>query len=87
MSRKTCSFVSVWAVLAALRLLLAATAAVNIPADTLSVPSGRNVTEGQHKRTMRFTADELLSTRFPSRISDDIDIDPCKGGKLCTAVI
>jgi hypothetical protein len=30
---------------------------------------------------MRFTIEELLHTRFPSRISDDIDLDPCKGGK------
>jgi hypothetical protein len=32
-------------------------------------------------RAMRFTIEELLHTRFPSRVSDDIDLDPCKGGK------
>jgi hypothetical protein len=30
---------------------------------------------------VRFTIEELLHTKFPSRISDDIDLDPCKGGK------
>jgi hypothetical protein len=80
MSRKTCFLVSDSAALAVLRLLLAAT--LTIPAGAMSTFSGRNVTEGQHQRAVRFTADELLNTRFPSRISDDIDLDPCKGGKL-----
>ncbi|XP_069702500.1 protein tolkin [Periplaneta americana] len=33
----------------------------------LGVPSGA-----------KFTAHELLTTSFPSRVSDDIDVDPCK---------
>lgn len=28
-----------------------------------------------------FTADELQRTKFPSRVSDDLDLDPCKSGK------
>jgi tolkin protein len=28
---------------------------------------------------VRFTIEELLHSKFPSRISDDIDLDPCKG--------
>lgn len=44
--------------------------------------------DGQHRRSARhnvkqrriYTADELLHTRFPSQISDDIDMDPCKSG-------
>lgn len=37
---------------------------------------------GRHNAKSRriFTADELVHTRFPSRISDDIDMDPCKSG-------
>lgn len=29
-----------------------------------------------------YTAEELMNTRFPSQISDDIDMDPCKSGGL-----
>jgi hypothetical protein len=39
------------------------------------------VIDGHHRRAMRFTAEELMNTRFSSRISDDIDLDPCKGGE------
>lgn len=89
MSRKT-FFVSVGAGLAVLRLLLACrvllwfglAAPLTIPTVAMSTFSGPNATEWQLHRTMRFTAEELLNTRFASRISDDIDLDPCKGGKL-----
>lgn len=30
-----------------------------------------------------FTADELLRTKFPMRVSDDLDLDPCKSGGWC----
>lgn len=40
----------------------------------------------QHQRNFspkyHYTIDELLNTTFPTRISDDIDLDPCKTGKL-----
>jgi hypothetical protein len=52
-----------------------------VPARTASTSSGNNVTEMHPQRAVRFTIDELINTRFPSRISDDIDLDPCKGGK------
>jgi hypothetical protein len=29
----------------------------------------------------KFTAQELLTKRFPHRVSDDIDGDPCKAGE------
>lgn len=82
MLRKTSSSASVGSPLACWALLWFGVASVVIiPAGSMSVSTGRNVTEGSHRRAMRFTADELLNTQFPSRISDDIDLDPCKGGK------
>jgi hypothetical protein len=42
------------------------------------------VSDKHQQRAVRFTIEELLYTRFPSRISDDIDLDPCKGGKTPT---
>ncbi|KAJ9585781.1 hypothetical protein L9F63_002418, partial [Diploptera punctata] len=39
-----------------------------------------NVAE-RHKQP-KFTIDELLTTRFPNRISDDIDVDPCKADAI-----
>lgn len=40
----------------------------------------------EHQRNFspkyHYTIDELLNTTFPTRISDDIDLDPCKSGKL-----
>ena len=31
---------------------------------------------------MSFTQDELMETKFPHNMSQDIDMDPCKSGKL-----
>jgi hypothetical protein len=62
-------------------LMWLAMVAVIVPAEAASVSSGNNVTERHPQRAVRFTIDELLNSRFPSRISDDIDLDPCKGGK------
>jgi hypothetical protein len=56
-------------------------AALFISTGVVSISSGRNVSDIHHKRAARFTIEELLHTKFPSRISDDIDLDPCKGGK------
>jgi hypothetical protein len=39
------------------------------------------VAASRPERASKFTIDELVNSRFPSRISDDIDLDPCKGGK------
>lgn len=35
----------------------------------------------QQGKTGRFTAEELMTTRFPRKISKDVDLDPCKAGK------
>jgi hypothetical protein len=29
----------------------------------------------------KFTADELLCSIYPKKISNDVDLDPCKAGK------
>lgn len=62
-------------------LLLLWAAALIIPAGGMSTSSAGKVIDGHHRRAMRFTAEELMNTRFSSRISDDIDLDPCKGGE------
>jgi hypothetical protein len=62
-------------------LLWLAVFAIIIPAEAASISSGENATERHPQGAVRFTIDELLNSRFPSRISDDIDLDPCKGGK------
>lgn len=35
-----------------------------------------------HDIKRKFTIDELQYMRFPKRISDDIDLDPCKTGQF-----
>jgi hypothetical protein len=62
-------------------LLWLAVLAIIVSAEAASTSSGNNVTERHPQRAVRFTIDELVNSRFPSRISDDIDLDPCKGGK------
>ncbi|KAL1433211.1 hypothetical protein MTO96_012796 [Rhipicephalus appendiculatus] len=39
----------------------------------LCVLAAENRVDARH-----FTADELLRTKFPMRVSDDLDLDPCK---------
>ena len=56
-------------------------AALFISTGAVSISSGSNVSDRHQQPAMRFTIEELLHTKFPSRISDDIDLDPCKGGK------
>lgn len=34
-----------------------------------------------------YTAEELIHTRFPSSISDDIDMDPCKSGGFLKRIV
>lgn len=34
------------------------------------------------KRSFKFTAEELLNTKFSNKISNDVDVDPCKAGNL-----
>lgn len=43
-------------------------------------PSG-NVTE-RHKQGFKWNSEELLTKRFPRKISQDVDLDPCKAGIL-----
>lgn len=33
-------------------------------------------------RTSKFTIEELMSTTFPTLLSSDIDLDPCKAGNI-----
>lgn len=35
----------------------------------------------ERQRT-KYSVEELLKTRYPSKLSCDIDLDPCKAGKL-----
>jgi hypothetical protein len=56
-------------------------AALFISTGAVSLSSGNKVSDRHQQRAVRFTIEELLHTKFPSRISDDIDLDPCKGGK------
>jgi hypothetical protein len=62
-------------------LLWLAVVAFIAPVEAAPPSSGNTVTDRHPQRTVRFTIDELVNSRFPSRISDDIDLDPCKGGK------
>ncbi|XP_077507273.1 protein tolkin-like isoform X3 [Amblyomma americanum] len=43
--------------------------------SVLCVWAAENRADARH-----FTADELLRTKFPMRVSDDLDLDPCKSG-------
>ncbi|KAL3225430.1 hypothetical protein MRX96_025857 [Rhipicephalus microplus] len=43
----------------------------------LCVLTAENRVDARH-----FTADELLRTKFPMRVSDDLDLDPCKSGDI-----
>lgn len=47
--------------------------------------SSNSLQNHQHQRNFspkyHYTIDELLNTTFPTGISDDIDLDPCKTGK------
>lgn len=37
-------------------------------------------------RSSKFTIDELLNGHFSYKISDDIDMDPCKAGKAISFI-
>lgn len=65
------------------RLFLVSSATLWLSLAAIFVPIGaaNNVTERRPYRPTRFRVEELINTRFASRISDDIDLDPCKGGK------
>lgn len=55
-------------------------------ADCRSVdadPTENENSVGKHRR--KFTVDELLNTKFPHGISDDVDVDVCKAGKRRTS--
>lgn len=36
------------------------------------------------EKTFKYSIDELINTVFTKKISDDLDLDPCKAGKLKT---
>ena len=41
-----------------------------------------NVVDDSDNRTRNhFTIEQLLSTTFPKKTSDDLDLDPCKAGE------
>ena len=42
-------------------------------------PGENENTVGRHRH--KFTVEELLNTKFPRGISDDVDVDICKAGK------
>lgn len=48
-------------------------------ADCRAVDSNAENSFGRQGR--KFSVDELLNTRFPHGISDDVDVDVCKAGK------
>lgn len=51
--------------------------------ETLITQKHRNNQQQQQQhRHQRFTIDELLSLKFQARISDDIDMDPCKSSQF-----
>lgn len=39
------------------------------------------------KSKSRYSAEDLLSNKFPTHISNDIDMDPCKSGKFLHSFI
>lgn len=43
--------------------------------------SNKNAYRNVSQKRSKYTIDDLLSMRFESKISDDIDVDPCKSGK------
>ena len=34
------------------------------------------------ERSFKYSIDELLTAVFPKKISEDLDLDPCKAGKI-----
>lgn len=36
---------------------------------------------GRTEKTFKYSIDALLNTVFEKKISDDVDLDPCKAGK------
>lgn len=46
-----------------------------------SVSLNNSTTTQRHQQNIKFTSEELLTRRFPRKISRDVDLDPCKAGK------
>lgn len=36
----------------------------------------------KHRQGTKYTSEELLTKRFPRKISNDVDLDPCKAGNI-----
>lgn len=66
------SFVKMWRVLTLSGLLCVSV----VCAVTLS---NETVTQ-RHQQGIKYTTEELLTRRFPRKISSDVDLDPCKAG-------
>lgn len=48
----------------------------------LVVTVALNSDDHRTRHKQKFTIDELLTTVFPKKTSDDLDLDPCKAGKI-----
>lgn len=49
----------------------------------ISVKSKSTKPTERHQQGSKFSVSTLTSTQFPTKISSDIDLDPCKSSKLC----
>lgn len=48
---------------------------------SLGLSNNNNTITQRHNQGTKYTAEELLTRRFPRKISQDVDLDPCKAGK------
>lgn len=48
-----------------------------------SLVLGKSISERTKKsQSFKYTIEELLTSTFPKKTSNDLDLDPCKAGKL-----
>lgn len=76
LKRFNCFFIKITFLICLINVLINFTNAM-ILNETLLI---RQEKPGNFKHR-KFSIDELLHTQFDNRVSDDIDMDPCKSGK------
>lgn len=52
------------------------------PVYSLKERTNYNNNINNNNRHFKYTIDELLTNNFPKKITNDLDLDPCKAGKL-----
>lgn len=46
-----------------------------------AVDHSRDRVTRKHEQQSKFSTDDLLRKKFPTKVSGDVDSDPCKSGK------